>query len=1068
MPVNINESVKPAGGRKILHRFIEGLILAALLILLFNLTGRILCRIAIAQIGELTNTKITTKSVDLSLNGSVLIRGLVIRPGYESNYDNVILKAQIVHARFGIGSMMMLHPKLKKITIRDFVFDVQHDLDGDRWNLAAMKIIAPKGEAGQIPLIGLKGGLLQYSRISQGKSNIVIAVSVDAKLEPDEKTQGNYNFTMITAGEDPSRRNTLNAKWQSGKVSMTGGISSENIPESEQTWKMDVMAAEMNYGPNKNYALNLTIKDLFSTQKPVSQKMAMEKQVFLPNFGLFSALNEFFDRCRFRGHAGIEFQASGNFDELSKSTLTGKVHCKGVSIAYRDFPYPVEHITGQVDFTEKSVTLNDLHGGHGDVELIFNGWSKDFGADWKYHFQIKSDNMALDGDLYNAMDKDQRRLWDSFSPQGKVAIDYDIKYLSETDEQNVLTAELLNIQAAYRNLPYPLRNLTGKLIFEQDNLNFVEVVSHVDGGTITFNGKAHNISAPQPTYDVGVKADNIPLDSTFAAAISNKETRRVTVPETNAPAVKNKASITGRIWTEKEGSEGRYSMSVKSEQMELNEELLSMLPDSAAKVVTELQAKGKVNLNAEFGKTDSNALPDYTINLDCLNNSINYNKYPYPLKDITGRLTITKNGIGFHNITAIPEGNIQTDTNAPSIKINGQLNMANDVFGDGWFTASANDIALDERLGVAMPEDIKPIYRKLSPTGRFDLNFENIKISAEPNDGKYIDFAGLAKLKGCGFNMSPAISDLDATMQIKGEYKTGQGLRLAQSSFIAERLKIKGKSLTDFISHITYEPNEKKWTSENISAYCYGGILTGKLELRQSAQKNPEYMLQVGFNDINLREFLADNPFSVVATLRPVLCKNPATEGGNTLRSTRLRRMNPSREPVPNDYTSGKLAGTLSVGGQVGDDSSKLGRCMLNITDMEVGNASPLAKLLYILNLTEPKDFIFDRMLIDSYIKGENLSFEKFDLSGEAIAFNGSGSMNLQKKDVELVLTARGKRLATAEPGVMQSLTDSLRGAVVRVDVSGNIYDPQIETTPLPVLKDTLGILGTKMKKSKN
>jgi hypothetical protein len=44
----------------------------------------------------------------------------------------------------------------------------------------------------------------------------------------------------------------------------------------------------------------------------------------------------------------------------------------------------------------------------------------------------------------------------------------------------------------------------------------------------------------------------------------------------------------------------------------------------------------------------------------------------------------------------------------------------------------------------------------------------------------------------------------------------------------------------------------------------------------------------------------------------------------------------------------------------------------------------------------------------------------------------------------------------------LESLTDSLRGAVVRVDVSGNISDPQIKTTPLPVIQDTLGILGTK------
>ncbi len=1029
MPLNSNESVMGAGGRKILRRFIEGLILAVLLIVLFNVAGRILCRIAIAQIGELTNTKITTKSVDLSLNGSVLIRDLVIKPGYESNYDDAILKARIVHARFGIGSLIMLRPELKKITVRDFVFDVQHDLDSDRWNLSAMKLIAPKGGAGKIPLIGLRGGMLQYSSVSQGKAKIVMAVSVDAKLETVKELPQICNFTMITAGTDPARKNTLTAVWQSGKVTIAGGISSENIPESEQIWKMDAMAAEMNYDPNKNFSLQFTIKDLFSTQKTVSRKAAAEKQAFLPNFGLFTAINEFFDQCRLRGHAGIEFRAAGNLDQLNKTTLAGEVYCKDVSISYRGFPYPVEHITGQAAFTEKGVTLNELHGRHGDVELVFNGWSKGFGADGKYHFEIKSDNMVFDNDLYNALDKDQRRLWTSFSPQGRIAIDYDLSCLSGTDMKNTLTVELLNIQAAYQGLPYPLRNLTGKLLFENDYLNFIEVVSHVDDGTITFNGKAVGLSAPQPVYDVAVKADNFPLDSKFAASMSNKQVQAVTMPETNAPAVKNRVSMTGRIWTVKDSNEGLYSMSVKSEQMEINEEMLCMLPDSAAKVVTELQAKGRVNLNAQFSKTDGNALPDYAINLDCLNNSINYEKYPYPLKDITGRLTITPNGISFNNITATPAGNIQTDANAPVIKMNGQLNMVNDAMRDGWFTVCANDIALDERIGVAMPESIKPMYQKLSPTGKVDLNFENIKISAEPNSGKNIDFAGTAKLKGCSFNMSPAISGLDAVMEIKGGYKTGDGLREVKAAFTADSMKIRGKSLTNLQADVIYDKVERKWSSENLIAGCYGGIITGKLELKQLAERGPKYAMQIGFNNINLQEFLSGS-----------------LSNGQAL----------------NNYTNGELAGTLSIGGQFGGDSSRLGRCMLDITNMEVGEASPLAKLLYILNLTEPKDFIFDRMLIDSYIKDEKVSIENFDLSGQAVAFKGSGSLNLQNHNVELVLTARGNRLATAEPGVLESLTDSLRGAVVRVDVSGNISDPQIKTTPLPLIQDTLGILGTK------
>ena len=129
---------------------------------------------------------------------------------------------------------------------------------------------------------------------------------------------------------------------------------------------------------------------------------------------------------------------------------------------------------------------------------------------------------------------------------------------------------------------------------------------------------------------------------------------------------------------------------------------------------------------------------------------------------------------------------------------------------------------------------------------------------------------------------------------------------------------------------------------------------------------------------------------------------------------------------------------------------------------MQVGKVSPLAKLLQVLKLTEPTDYAFEQMLVDSYIKGETLLFEQFDLSGESLAFNGSGTMDLRSQDIDLTLTARGLRLPNAEPGILQSLTEGLGQAVVRMDVTGNVYDPQVTTRTLPIIEDTLEIIGTK------
>jgi hypothetical protein len=102
------------------------------------------------------------------------------------------------------------------------------------------------------------------------------------------------------------------------------------------------------------------------------------------------------------------------------------------------------------------VTLNSLSGRHGDAELSFRGWCKDFGPGATYDVQIRSDNMPLDADLYDALTTRQQEFWCTFSPTGAAAIDYQFSRTSQTDAQEKLAVELRGADAAYQHFPYPL------------------------------------------------------------------------------------------------------------------------------------------------------------------------------------------------------------------------------------------------------------------------------------------------------------------------------------------------------------------------------------------------------------------------------------------------------------------------------------------------------------------------------------------------------------------------------------------------------------------------------------
>lgn len=1128
--INNRASKKTRGGRSLLRRILDFLILAVVVWLAYILAGRSLRQVAVAQLAELTNAKIKAQSIDFNFDGSVSIEKLVITPEQRSEHDDAVLRAEKVYARFDIGSLLLVRPRLRKITVDSFVFNAQYDLDARLWNTAGLKFDIPKGGAGQVPVVRLEKGTLQYSKVSKGQAQIVIKVPVDARLEPAQDSPTSYSFSITTAETAQAGKSTLNGSWQPGRITITGGISSADVPSIERAWNIKNLTADLSYDANNMYSLQLKIKDLLSSGGAGSEAFASDGPSVFESWAAFTILQRFLNQYRPAGQIDIDLKASGNLERPGESQLDGKVYCKDVSIRDVNFPYLVQHIAGEINFSEKGLTLNNLSGDHEDVKLAFTGWSKDFGPDLQYDIRIKSDNMALDEDLYEALNPKQKKLWSAFSLSGLAAIDYTFSRRPRTEDKKNLKVRLFDAEVTYENFPYPLKNLAGNLLFEDDDITISDLVSQYNGRTITLNGKVAGRSTDRPEYDLTISTKDVPLDSELAAALPAKQRSfyeqfdmnglsdaevKIFAPEPNAgptaftadvsfkktslqveqlPLVirdisatavvspnsisiqdftgrygESAISLTGRIWPTDKAEQKRYCLKLRAEQMVLNDDVIELLPASMGKIFSDWQLKGKISIIADLNKGDVNDCPDDRIIVECLGNSVNFrfakaakNQDPvnfkppaYPLKDVTGRLIITADSIKLDNITAAPVNKMQATEGTSTIKLNGDLDksgLADNAFSSGRLTLSANDILFDERLGQALPGVLQDLYIKLVPTGRFDLKLEDIQMSPAGDGERNIDFAGNAKLKGCNLNIWPAVKEMAAVLDMNGLYKTAGGFGDGRVSVFADSFKVGGKSVTSLKADLNYDRRSQIWAAESFVGDCYGGKLTGKFEFKQPTEGPSEYQLQVGFNDIDLKQFLSGPNRDEASFVT-------ASNGTDEYQEAR-------EQSQSNGTTSGKMSGSLSLRAGVGGSSSRLGRCRLIITDMYVGKPSPLAKLLHVLKLTDSKDFVFKRMFVDSYIKNDRLVFEKFDLSGESLAFNGSGSMDLKNKQVNLALTVRGKRLAAAEPSVLQSLAENIGSGVVRMDVTGSAYNPDVKIKTLPVIKDSLKILGKKTPKA--
>ena len=489
MPSDLKKSGRKSGGRKAARWFLEFVATSVLIWVAFVLGGRALPQIAIGQLSDLTNTKIDVKSVEFRFDGSVFVKDIVVRPRNLADYDNSILKADTVRVHFRLGSLLMLRPRVKEIFVDDFTLRIQYDSNNGEWNLSAMKIQLPGGGVGRLPLVWLEHGTVEYSKVVNGRVVVIASSPVSAGFRPAKKIVGGYSFDISSAVRQDLSKSAIFGNWQPGRVIVGGRISSKDVPGFERPWMVRAIDAELAYEPNKTCVLMAKIKGFTCPPGESRNLFAFDTETVADKAPFVNAMQMFFRQYNPSGTIDIDLQASGNPKRLNEGKIEGKVTCKDVALCDRNFPYTVEHLTGQVELTEKSAKLNGIVGRHGAVELVLNGWAKDFGPDYKYNLQITSDNMLLDKDLYNAVNREEQKFWSEFSPSGVVATSYSRVRQSPTDEQGVLTVQLLDVEGRYAGFGYPLKNTTGKLVFADNNMILSDVVSQWGGRRITINGK---------------------------------------------------------------------------------------------------------------------------------------------------------------------------------------------------------------------------------------------------------------------------------------------------------------------------------------------------------------------------------------------------------------------------------------------------------------------------------------------------------------------------------------------------------------------------------------------------
>jgi hypothetical protein len=210
------------------------------------------------------------------------------------------------------------------------------------------------------------------------------------------------------------------------------------------------------------------------------------------------------------------------------------VVCRDVAATYRHFPYPLEHLSGRLTLEDERLAV-DVHGLIGERPALLRGTIDHPGPDAKVQLKIQAESVPIDTAFLAALPPDVRKVVDQFHPAGSVKALVRVLRTpmvgpgAKPEGHLVIDADLdLNprCEITWAGLPYPVRNLTGRLALHPDVWEFKNMRGRNGQALITGNGRVQKMAGPklpggeEPLkIDLQIQAKNLPFNDDLRKAL---------------------------------------------------------------------------------------------------------------------------------------------------------------------------------------------------------------------------------------------------------------------------------------------------------------------------------------------------------------------------------------------------------------------------------------------------------------------------------------------------------------------------------------------------------------------
>lgn len=271
--------------------------------------------------------------------------------------------------------------------------------------------------------------------------------------------------------------------------------------------------------------------------------------------------------------------------------------------------------------------------------------------------QFMARRLLIDRHLIAALPVEAQDAWNKFQPLGEVDANGEVAFDGAAWQLRRLHSECVDLSFAYHKFPYRVEHAVGWLNLER-----------------TPQG------VPRVTLSLRGMVENVPID-------------------VHGDVLNPGPDFTG--WVQVEGS-----------HLRLNDQMIAVLPGKSAEVIQSLDPAGTFSVWMRFERPDPAQPLARQVQLDVLDGTIRYAKFPYPIVNVSGHVSLINDDWRFENFHGINGG--------AHVEASGSM-LPTPLGPELALTILANGAALDEDLRSALPANAQIAWNELKPRGDVDL-----------------------------------------------------------------------------------------------------------------------------------------------------------------------------------------------------------------------------------------------------------------------------------------------------------------------------------------------------------